>query len=217
MFSKEELIKIQERDREKIILRNILPKKIKIVGGVDQSFIGEDKIISSIVVCNYSDMKIIEKYYSILKTIFPYIPGFLSFREGPAIIKTFKKLKDKPDLLLIDGNGILHPRGIGLASYVGISLDIPTIGVAKSLLCGEYKQVKNVGEYSKIIYKNKTVGYAYKSKKDCKPIFISPGHKVNLTKSLEIVKECIRGFRIPEPIRLSHHFSNEINNKLKRK
>jgi len=186
---------------------------IKIQAGVDQAFL-DDKIISAIVVCVTPFMSVLEKKHVIAKIDFPYIPGFLSFREGPPIIKVFKKLQNTPDILLVDGNGILHPRGIGLASHVGLLLNVTSIGVAKSLLCGKFKKVKGVGSYSPIIYEDRTIGYAYKSKKNCKPIFISPGHRVSFKTSLKIVKECIGKYKLPIPLRLAHFHANEIKMKL---
>ena len=213
MYSKEELIEIQEKLKKKIILNDVLPQKIKTIAGVDQAFL-DDRIISAIVVCETPFMNVLEKKYVIDKIDFPYIPGFLSFREGPSIIKVFKKLRNKPDVLLVDGNGILHTRGIGLASHVAILLDVSTIGIAKSLLCGKFKKVKRVGSYSPVIYGGKTIGYAYKSKEKCKSIFISPGHKISLNTSIKIVKGCIREYKLPIPLRLAHVYANEIKMKL---
>jgi len=213
MYSIEELKKIQEKLKKKIILKDVLSQKIKTIAGVDQAFL-DNKIISSIVVLKTSSMDVLEKRHIIAKMNFPYIPGFLSFREGTPIIKAFKKLQNTPDLLLVDGNGILHPRGIGLASHVGVLLDISTIGVAKSLLCGKFKKIKEVGSHSPVIYEERIIGYAYKSKKNCKPIFISPGYKVSLKTSLKIVKELIGKYKLPIPLRLAHVHANEIKIKL---
>jgi len=212
MYSRKELIEIQEKLKEEIILNDVLSSKIRMIAGVDQAFL-DDRIISAITICD-SLMNVLEKKHVIAKIDFPYIPGFLSFREGPSIIKVFKKLQNTPDVLLVDGNGILHPRSIGLASHVGLLLNTPTIGVAKSLLCGKFKKVKGVGTHSPVIYEGRTIGYAYKSKKNCNPIFISPGHKVSLKTSLKIVKNCIGEYKLPIPLRLAHVYANEIKMKL---
>ena len=131
------------------------------------------------------------------KILFPYIPTYLSFRESDFIRFLHQKLDLKPDLLMIDGNGILHPLGFGIASHVGVNLDMPSIGVAKSMLCGKL-------ENNNVIYDNKEIGHAYyNSKRVKKPIFISPGHKLNLKNAVSIVKKlCIS--KIPEPIRRAH-------------
>lgn len=212
-MSLKRLVKTQEEIRKKIILKDYFPKNIKRIGGVDQAFLNKDRIISAIVVCD-SRMNVLEKKYTITKVKFPYIPGFLSFREGPPIIKTFRALEEQPDLLLVDGNGILHPRGIGIASYVGVLLNIVTIGIAKNLLCGETTEPKKVGEHYPVIYKGKAIGYAYKSKKNCKPIFISPGNKISLESSSEVVKRFIVKYKLPVPLQLAHAYANELRRKL---
>ena len=133
-----ELVKIQGELAKGVITRDEFPE-IRLIGGADQAFPRDNAVRSCVVVLDFENLKLVEK--SLVEEVvdFPYLPGFLSFREGPPIIKAFKELKIKPDVLLVDGNGILHPRRIGLASHVGVRLNIPTIGVAKSLLCGEEK------------------------------------------------------------------------------
>ncbi len=199
--SLEKLIKIQENLAKKIILKNDL-KEIKLIAGFDLAF-SKNKIFCCGVILN-RELELIEKKFSEEVENFPYIPGFLAFREGPIIIKTYKKLKSKPDIIFIDGHGIAHPKFFGIASHIGLLLDKPTIGVAKNKLIGEYEEPKNVWEEEKLLFKNKHVGWVLKTKKDCKPIFISPGHKISLEKSLELTKKCLKGFKLPEPLRLSH-------------
>jgi len=180
-------------------------KKIKTIAGCDQAFFN-NKIISAIIVFDYKKLSIIEKKYTISKIDFPYITSYLSYREVPAIIKTYKKLKNKPDIMLCDFNGILHPRRIGAASHLGVLLGIVTIGVAKSLLLGKIKNNK--------VYVNKEQrGYVIKNKK-YKEIYVSPGNNISLKTSIRIVKKLIKN-RLPEPIRLSHQYANEIKRKLK--
>lgn len=194
------LKKEQLKLAKKVIIEDKVDiKELKLIGGCDQAFF-DDKIISSIIILN-KELDIIEKKYSISKINFPYIPGFLSYREVPSVIKTYKKLKYKPDILLCDFNGILHPIGIGAASHLGVLLDTCTIGVAKSLLCGKIK-----GDY--VFINNKKVGYQLKTDK-FKPIYISPGNKISLKTSIEIVKKLIIKNRLPEPIRLAHLYANE--------
>lgn len=185
--------------QKKIILKDSI-KKIKTIAGCDQSFV-KNKIISAIVVLNYKNLEIIEKKNTISKVSFPYIPGYLSYRELPAIIKTYKKLKIKPDVLLCDFNGILHPRGLGAASHLGVLLNICTIGVAKNLLCGTIK--------NKFVFVNdEKKGYALKNK-NYKVIYISPGNKITLKTSIKIVKYCIKN-KLPEPIKLAHYYANTL-------
>lgn len=195
---KKEQIKLSN---EVILKDSIKINKIKMIGGCDQAFF-KDKIISAIIIFKYPSLEIIEKKYSIVKEKFPYIPGYLSYREVPSIIKTYKKLKNKPHILLCDFNGILHPRKIGAASHLGVLLDICTIGVAKNLLCGKVKK-----DY--VYIDNEKTGYQLKGR-DFKPIYISPGNKISLRTSVRIVKRLIKNNKLPEPLRLAHNYANEI-------
>lgn len=175
-------------------------EKIELIGGADCSM-SNDKIVGAVAVCDKNG-KCIEKKYSILDVTFPYIPGYLSYREAPAIISAFNKLQNRPDILMVDGNGILHPRGMGLASHVGLALNVPTIGIAKSLLCGEEKDGK--------IYINERVkGVALKTKEYSKPIYVSVGHKISLKKAVKMVKEqIIQPHKLPEPLYLAHRYAD---------
>jgi deoxyribonuclease V len=187
---------------KKVVIKDEFDE-IKLVGGVDQAFNGNE-VISAAVVCDYKTMKIIEKKSASVCTTFPYIPGYLSYREAPAIVEAVSKLENKPDVLLVDGHGIAHPRKIGLASHVGLLLDIPTIGVAKNLLCGEIKE-------DKIIIGERIVGFCLTAKEHANPLFVSPGHKVSLKSSLEIVRNCARlPHKLPEPLHLAHRYANKI-------
>ncbi len=183
-------------------------EKIKTIGGVEQIFY-ENKIISTIVVCDYKDFKFIESKYSIADVKIPYISGYLFYREGPAIMEAFNKLEHKPDVLLVKGNGILHARRIGMASHLGVLLDTPTIGVAKNLSLGEVKE--------NTIYIDKEArGYKFISREHAKPIYISPGHKISLRMSMEIVKKSIKyPHKLPEPMHLAHKYANKVKKELK--
>ncbi|MDH3382103.1 MAG: endonuclease V [Flavobacteriaceae bacterium] len=194
---------------KKVVIKDEF-EEIKLVGGVDQAFVGND-VISAVVVCDYRTMKVLEKQYAVVKTNVPYIPSYLSYREAPAIIEAVNKLEKKPNVLLVDGHGIAHPRKIGLASHTGLSLDIPTIGIAKALLCGEVKE-------ERIIIGESTRGYQLIAKEHANPLFVSPGHKVGLKNSLEIVKNCIRlPHKLPEPLHLAHRYADKIRKELENK
>lgn len=201
----EKLKKEQIELAKKIITRDEF-SKIDTIAGVDQAFFN-NKIISAIVVCDYKTIEVIEREYVIVDAEFKYMPGLLCFREGPAIIEVFKKLKTKPDILLVEGHGIAHIRKLGLASYVGLMLDQPTIGVAKNLLHG-----KNV---DKAIYiKNEIRGYELKTREGSKPVYVSPGYNVSLKSSLEIVKNCLKEkHKLPEPLYLAHRYVNKVKKK----
>lgn len=196
----------QAKLAKKVIIRDIT-KNIKTIGGVEQAFV-ENKILSVIVVCDYKDFKVIENKYSVVDAKIPYISGFLFYREGPAIIETFNKLEQKPDVLIVNGNGILHPRRIGMASQLGILLDTATIGVTKRLMLGEVKE--------KTIYVEKEArGYEFISREHANPIYVSPGHKVSLKTSMEIVKKSIKyPHKLPEPLHLAHKHSNKIRKEM---
>jgi deoxyribonuclease V len=136
---------------------------------------------------------------------FPYIPGLLSFREAPLILTTCRELTIVPDLILVDGQGIAHPRRLGLASHLGLFLDTPTIGCAKSLLCGQHEVPGDEpGSYAEIRDKGEIIGAALRTKPAVKPVYISIGHKLNLESAIYWVLKCCRGYRLPEPTRLAH-------------
>lgn len=183
--------------------------ELRLIAGVDQAFV-DDKIISGIVVLKYDSLEVIERAYSIQPVNYPYIPTFLSFREGPAIVSAFAKLETPPDILLVDGAGINHPRRAGIAAHVGVALDVPTIGITKKILCGEGKEPAQVGEANPLIYEGKNVGWLLKSSKRSRAIVVAPGNRVSLDSSLSIVKACLRGHKLPEPARLAHGYVNGL-------
>ncbi len=177
--------------------------KIATIAGFDIAYPKNefDKACGASVVIDYETLEIVEQKTIFLNTEFPYIPTYLSYREFPVINHLIKILDEKPSLIMIDGNGILHPNNCGIASFAGIRLGIPSIGVAKSLLCGDVK--------NSIVYiDEKKVGYAVLSKNSKKPIYISPGHRVSLETSKKIVKN-LQKYKIPEPLRQSHILANE--------
>jgi len=146
---------------------------------------------------------------------FPYIPGFLSFREGPAIIEALHMLKIKPHVILFDGQGIAHPKRMGIASHIGVILNIPTIGCAKSRLVGEYKEPgTSKGKISSLKYQGKIVGAVVRTKDDIRPLFVSPGHLIDLKSSIEIVLGCTTKYRISELLRRADFLSKKIKRAL---
>jgi deoxyribonuclease V len=177
-------------------------EKIDTIAGFDVSYPKKDfeNCSAACVVIENGTKKVVEEKIIHDKIFFPYIPTFLSFREADFYIKLYNELKNKPDVLMIDGNGILHPFGLGIASFVGLKLDIPSVGVAKSILCG-----KLYGK--KIMLDNKQIGVSYFYSKLIKnPIYISPGHKISFKSSFKIVdNNCYS--RIPEPIRMAHNLA----------
>jgi len=173
--------------------------KIETVAGFDVGYPKSDfdDCCGACVVMDYATKEIIEEKTVFAKTFFPYIPTYLSFRELPFLKKLVAKLASKPTILMIDGNGLMHPYGFGIASHVGVSFNTPSIGVAKSMLCGKLEN--NVVEMG-----NKKIGHAlFSSKRVRKPIFVSPGHKISFTTSLEVVRH-LSFYKNPEPLRLAH-------------
>ncbi|MGC8971878.1 MAG: deoxyribonuclease V [bacterium] len=184
---------------------------LRFIGGVDTSFSEDGRVLSVIVVMRFDILELIEFSYYSTREVVPYIPGFLSFREGPAIIGAWRRLKVKPDILLIDGQGYAHPRHLGIASHLGIALDMPTIGCAKSLLIGRYEEPGPLkGDRKPIFYKDKIVGIVLRTKDRVKPVFVSPGYKVSFESSVEIVLRSVTKYRLPEPLRYAHRYSKAI-------
>ena len=173
--------------------------EIETVAGFDVAYPKNDfdDCCGACVVMNYKTKKVIEEKTIFTKTHFPYIPTYLSFRELPFLKKLVESLESKPTILMIDGNGMLHPYGFGIASHAGVILDIPTMGVAKSLLCGKIENnIVKVG--------NRKIGYAHiSSKRVSKPIYVSPGHKISFETSLDVVKH-LSFYKNPEPLRQAH-------------
>jgi deoxyribonuclease V len=160
-------------------------------------------------------MHLIEETYAVTETLFPYIPGFLSFREGPVIINALKGLRKKPDIILFDGQGIAHPKGLGIASHIGVLLNAPTIGCAKSRLVGTYEEPgTKKGAYSSLLFIEEIVGAVLRTKDNVKPLFVSPGHRIDIQGSIDIVLACSQKYRIPEPLRRADFISKKIKKEL---
>jgi len=201
--SPQEALHIQEELRKKVLLRKIL-NRIGTVAGADVS-ISEDEVTAAVVVLNYETLEVVEESVARFPCSFPYIPGLLTFREGPVLIEAFQRLKDQPDVMIFDGQGIAHPRGIGIASHLGVLLNRPAIGCAKSRLVGEYREPDlKKGSYTPLTMKGKTVGAVVRTRQGVKPIYVSPGHMIDLTTAIEMVLNCCTRFRLPEPVRWAH-------------
>ena len=161
---------------------------------------------AAVVILKYPGLELVEVQVVDGKPSFPYVPGLLSFREAPLLLSAFKSLSNEPDILLVDGQGIAHPRRFGIASHLGLILDIPAIGCAKSRLCGQQKPLANkkAGSYAELIDNNEVIGAALVTKSSSTPIYVSIGHKVDLPAALFWVMECCDGYRLPKPCRLAH-------------
>ncbi|MEN6321623.1 MAG: deoxyribonuclease V [Syntrophaceae bacterium] len=202
-----EAVTIQQNLKSQLILHDRdLPKEIHTIAGTDISYSRySDLFFAAVVLLEYPTMKLIEETSFRERVSFPYIPGLLSFREGPAVLKAFESLQNVPDVVIFDGQGIAHPRGIGLASHIGLFLNIPSIGCAKKRLVGSYDEVgQKMGDYSDLILDDQIVGAALRTKEKVKPVFISPGHKISMRRAIDVVLSCCRGYRLPEPVRRAH-------------
>jgi len=189
-----------------------LNKPIQTIGGADISFNKySDVVYAGIVLFNYPELKVIGTATAISKTKFPYISGLLAFREVPALLDAWNKLPIKPDIMVLDGQGIAHERRTGIATHFGLITNTPSIGSAKSRLTGRYDEPGNNPFDQSLMYdKGEVIGIALRSKTNCNPIYISPGHRLSMKQSVEIIKNCIRGYRIPEPTRQAHLLVNKI-------
>ncbi|GAB3432011.1 deoxyribonuclease V [Niabella aquatica] len=211
LLSAAEAIQIQKKMREQINLR---PFKgaIHYIGGADISFNKfEDTVYGGIVILKYPEMTIVKNVSVVAQTKFPYISGLLAFREVPALLMAWNKLDIKPDLMVLDGQGIAHERRMGIATHFGLLTDVPSIGCAKSRLTGTFEDPPDtVFGSSPLMHKSEQVGVALRTKVNCNPVFVSPGHKISIEQSVDIIKHCTRKHRIPEPTRLAHLLVNEV-------
>jgi deoxyribonuclease V len=202
--------KLVQVSLQKLVRIKPFRDSIRFIAGVDAAFSG-DRIIGAAALYEYPSLIPHEDVYSVEIASFPYIPGLLSFREGPAIMKALAKLNVRPDMVLFDGQGIAHPRGLGIASHIGVLLGIPTIGCAKSRLVGKYSEPHvRKGSCSPLRYKGMTVGAVLRTRSHVLPVFVSPGHLVDIDTSVQVVLGCTGKYRIPEPMRRADMFSKKL-------
>lgn len=187
--------------------------KIETIAGADISFNkNSTTMYAGIVILTYPGMIIKSFALETYETSFPYKAGFLGFKEVPALIKVWELIPNKPDVVVLDGNGILHPRRMGVASHFGILTNHSTIGCAKSLLHGKNHQPENV-KFSAAEIKNNAgemLGFALRTKINCESVYVSAGHLITQEKSLDVIKKCIGNYRIPEPTRMAHNIVNDF-------
>ena len=200
-----EAIKLQVELSKKVSLSNGFDK-IRRIAGVDIAF-SKDRGLGygAIVILDYSTLNIIETASSVVNVTFPYIPGLLTFREGPIFLEAWKKVKVPPDVVMFDGQGIAHPRNLGLAAHMGLWINIPSIGVAKSRLVGDYEEPEpERGSSTTLTYKGKKIGEVVRTRYGIKPLFISPGHLCSFETATRLVIDTAVKYRLPEPTRLAH-------------
>ncbi len=200
---------------EAVALQNQLRTEIKIqpfgqpiryIGGTDLSFNKfEDDLYAGIVLLDYETMQVVGRSLVKTKMTFPYVPGLLSFREIPALIEAWEQLPIQPEVIMVDGHGIAHPRRMGIATHFGLVIEKPTMGCAKKILAGRFEEpAVEKGSTSPILHRQEQIGYALRTKAKVKPVFISPGHLLSLPESVEIALHCTRNHKLPEPTRQAH-------------
>jgi deoxyribonuclease V len=206
-----EATQIQKELREQIRLTP-LTHPPRTIAGADISYNRfSDDFFACVVVLSFPQLEVVEVARAKGIATFPYRSGYLSFREIPTLLKTFEKLKERPDVVMADGQGIAHPRRVGLAAHLGLTLDLPAFGCAKSLLYGIGDEpAETVGAASPLYSRDgaEIVGAYLRTKARAKPVIISPGHRITLDESLALARACVRGYRIPEPTRQAHELVN---------
>lgn len=209
-----EAIKIQTGLRERIVLHDSFDK-IKVIAGADVSFDkNKNEGYGGVISYSFPGLKEIERRGVRKEISFPYIPGLLAFREAPVLLEAFASLKTEPDLILFDGQGLAHFRRMGLATHMGILLNKPAIGCAKSRLIGTFEEPgEDVGCYSSLFDGEETVGVVLRTRRRVHPIFVSQGNKISLKTCIEIVLKCVDGYRIPKPTREADHYVALIKKK----
>jgi len=206
-----EAVELQKRLRERVRITP-LKKRIETVAGADISFNKFDPTIyTAVVVLRLPSLEVIEEVSIVGETKFPYVPGLLSFRESPSVLEAWAKLKTEPDAVMFDGQGLAHPRRVGIASHVGLIVERPTLGCAKSVLVGRYEEPgPSRGSWTPLVDKGETVGAALRTKDRVQPIYVSPGHLIDLEGAIDLTLRCHGGYRQPEPTRRAHLLVNAL-------
>jgi deoxyribonuclease V len=206
-----EAVAIQERLRGRVRLRDT-PRVFRTVAGLDISYDRHSPwLFAAIVVLRLPDLTVVETAGLRAAATFPYVPGLLSFREAPAGLRAWAALRTRPDCLVCDGHGLAHPRRLGLACHVGLWVNLPTIGCAKSVLVGSYRAPDTGrGSRSALLHGDEVVGAALRTREAVSPVFVSAGHRISLERAVSTILACTPRFRIPEPIRQAHALVNRL-------
>ncbi|MHC4712282.1 MAG: deoxyribonuclease V [Planctomycetota bacterium] len=199
-------VAIQNRLRERLVLETATTD-FALVAGSDVAFTAaRTRAVAGMVLFTWPDLEVVDIAVAVREVDFPYIPGLLSFREIPAILAAYRRLSARPDLIFCDGQGIAHPRRFGLASHLGVILDTPTVGCAKSVLTGEFREVGTKrGARSRMLVENDCVGYALRTRDNVRPMYVSPGHLIDAETAVTLALKATRGYRLPEPTRAAHN------------
>ena len=206
-----EAVELQKSLRERVRLQP-LRKKIRTIAGADISFNKFSPVVyAGLVVLSLPSLEVVEEVGVVSETKFPYVPGLLSFRETPSVLEAWAKLKTEPDAVMFDGQGIAHPRRVGIASHVGLLINRPTLGCAKSVLVGKFEEPGGErGNWSEMIDKGEVVGAALRTKTNVSSVYVSPGHLIDLEGAINLALQCDGGYRQPEPTRRAHLLVNAL-------
>lgn len=210
-LSPHQAVQLQQQLRERVRITS-LTTPVRTIAGADISFSKYSSLVyASIVVLELPNLNTIEEVGAVSEMAFPYVPGLLSFREVPALLKAWEKLTTEPDVVMLDGQGIAHPRRIGIASHFGLFIDRPTLGCAKSVLVGKYQEpLTQRGAWTPMLHQGQTIGAALRTKTNVGTVFVSPGHRLDLSAAIDITLQCNGGYRIPEPTRRAHNSANTL-------
>ncbi len=202
---------LQQAWRQRVVLRP-LGRPPRLIAGVDAAYEGpRGRVFGAAALFSYPELELLEEVGAAMDCPFPYIPGLLSFREIPVLLEALRRLSRLPDLILADGQGIAHPRGLGLASHLGVLLHLPVIGVAKSRLAGEGEEPdREAGAWRPLFLQGRIVGLILRTQTGRRPLYVSPGHLVVLQDCREIVMGCVRRYRVPEPLRAADRLSRRL-------
>jgi deoxyribonuclease V len=216
--SPKEAVEIQRRLASQVRLEP-LTRMPRWIAGADLAYFTPETAVAAIVVLDAESLQVVEEAFAICEVHFPYIPGLLSFREVPAVIEAWKRLKIEPDILMLDGQGIAHPRGFGIASHVGVIVDKPTIGCAKSRLVGIYREPNQIAGASSLLLRSgvkrgpkgeEVIGAVVRTRSHVRPVFVSPGHRIDLEGAVRVTLATVKKYRIPEPTRLADQFAARV-------
>ncbi|UYZ61580.1 deoxyribonuclease V [Hymenobacter weizhouensis] len=207
----------QQHDMRTRVRLEPLLQEPRLIAGCDSSFPTPDTILSVFVLLRFPSLDVVEKVYHTSTVTLPYIPGLLSFREAPNVLLAYQKLQQQPDVIMVDGHGIAHPRRMGIAAHLGVLLDKPTFGVAKQKLTGEYQEPgPQRGSTSPLLDRSgELLGEVIRSKDKVQPLFVSPGHRCDQATATRLTLACLRGYKLPEPTRLADHWAEEFKKELR--
>lgn len=204
-----EAVALQRRLAERVVRRTTFAS-VELVAGVDIS-VRRGHALAAVVVLRFPSMEPVETATAVRPAEFPYVPGLLAFRELPAIVDAYERLEHEPDVLLVDGHGQAHPRRMGIATHLGLELDRPTIGCAKSLLVGEHREPgPRRGARAQLRHRGEVVGHVLRTRDAVRPVYVSIGHRVDLETATRLVLRCCKGYRLPEPTRAADHAAGRI-------